>query len=138
MNKGKKLIQITILLIIMYVIDFIISPNIFKSQYPNDIGAAVIYYASIIGSAIIGMIIISNNIFYWIVGDIAYCVLIYLYHPKAIYGIGLSGIIQKQYRESDVPMHIFIQFILFVVIQLIICGLVQVIKVIKNKKLLKQ
>ena len=138
MNKGKKLIQITILLIVIYLIDFIIAPNILKSQYPNDIGAAIIYYVSIIGSAIIGMIVVSNNIFYWIVGDIVYCLLIFLYHPKGIYGIGLSGILETHYRESNVPFHILIQFILFVVIQLIICGLVQIIKIIKNKKTLKQ
>ena len=137
MNKAKKLIQIIILLIVMYVIDFLIAPNIFKSQYPNDIGAVIIYYVSIIGSAAIGMIVISNNIFYWMVGDVFYCFLIFMYHPKGIYGIGLSGIMVRRYIESDVPFHILIQFILFMVIQLIISGLIQIIKVIKNKKILK-
>ena len=137
MNKAKKLIQIIILLIVMYVIDFLIAPNIFKSQYPNDIGAVIIYYVSIIGSAAIGMIVISNNIFYWMLGDVFYCFLIFMYHPKGIYGIGLSGIMARRYIESDVPFHILIQFILFMVIQLIISGLIQIIKVIKNKKILK-
>ena len=137
MNKAKKLIQIIILLIVMYVIDFLIAPNIFKSQYPNDIGAVIIYYVSIIGSAAIGMIVISNNIFYWMVGDVFYCFLIFMYHPKGIYGIGLSGIMVRRYIESDVPFHILVQFILFIVIQLIISGLIQIIKVIKNKKILK-
>lgn len=137
MNKGKKLVQISILLIIMYVIDFLIAPNIFKSQYPNDIGATIIYYTSIIGSAIIGMILISNNILYWMVGDAFYCFLIFMYHPKGIYGIGLSGIMVRKYIESDVPFHILVQFILFMVIQLIISGLIQIIKVIKSKKILK-
>ncbi|MBU5488354.1 hypothetical protein KQI77_09445 [Clostridium sp. MSJ-8] len=137
MNKAKKLIQIIILLIVMYVIDFLIAPNIFKSQYPNDIGAVIIYYVSIIGSAAIGMIVISNNIFYWMLGDVFYCFLIFMYHPKGIYGIGLSGIMVRRYIESDVPFHILIQFILFMVIQLIISGLIQIIKVIKNKKILK-
>ena len=121
----------------MYVIDFLIAPNIFKSQYPNDIGAVIIYYVSIIGSAAIGMIVISNNIFYWMLGDVFYCFLIFMYHPKGIYGIGLSGIMVRRYIESDVPFHILIQFILFMVIQLIISGLIQIIKVIKNKKILK-
>lgn len=137
MNKAKKLIQIIILLIVMYVVDFLIAPNIFKSQYPNDIGAVIIYYVSIIGSAAIGMIVISNNIFYWMVGDVFYCFLIFMYHPKGIYGIGLSGIMVRRYIESDVPFHILVQFILFIVIQLIISGLIQIIKVIKNKKILK-
>lgn len=137
MNKAKKLIQIIILLIVMYVIDFLIAPNIFKSQYPNDIGAVIIYYVSIIGSAAIGMIVISNNIFYWMLGDVFYCFLIFMYHPKGIYGIGLSGIMVRRYIESDVPFHILVQFILFIVIQLIISGLIQIIKVIKNKKILK-
>lgn len=117
----------------MYIIDFIIAPNIFKSQYPNDIGAALIYYGSIIGSAIIGMLMISNFLGYWIIGDIIYCILIYAYHPKGIYGIGLSGIIDRKYREDSVLFHIFIQFAVFIVIQIVISLLVKLIKYKKNK-----
>ncbi|NLK94147.1 MAG: hypothetical protein GX275_02985 [Clostridiales bacterium] len=126
------MIKIIILLIIMYVIDFIIAPNIFKSQYPNNDGAALIYYGSIIGSAIIGMFMISNFLGYWIIGDIIYCLLIYLNHPKGIYGIGMSGIFDRKYREDTVLFHIFIQFAILLIIQIIISVLVKLIKFIKN------
>ena len=133
MNKSNKLIKILILMLIMYIIDFLIAPNVFKSQYPNDIGARTILYTSIIVSSIIGMIAISNNIVYYILGDILYYILIFIYHPRGVYGIGWDGIFPRVYNEEIIPFQIAIIIIFLLIVQIVISIVVKIIKVIRNR-----
>ena len=133
MNKSNKLIKILILMLIMYIIDFLIAPNVFKSQYPDDIGAGIIFYTSIIVSSIIGMIAISNNIVYYILGDILYYILILIYHPIGAYGIGMVGILPRVYKKEAAPFHIAIIIISLLIVQIVMSIVVKIIKVIRNR-----
>lgn len=133
MNKSNKLIKILILMLIMYIIDFLIAPNVFTNEYPDNTGSTIVLFTSIIVSTIIGMVIISNNIGYYILGDILYYILIFIYHPEGAYGIGLVGILIREYRKEAAPLDIAILIIFLLIVQIVMSIVIQIIKAIRKR-----
>ena len=73
--------------VLLYVIQYLILPNILQiSPYDIAKGLFVVVISTVLLS-VLGMAK-SRHFFGWLIGYVAYVVLVFLYHPNNVYGIG--------------------------------------------------
>lgn len=145
MKKVNKQIKIIFMCLIMYIVDFLAIPAIMyavdlslppfvsASHYPasNEIG--FLLDMSIFCITMIGMFKISGCIIYWLIGDILYCFMIFIYHPAGAYGIGERGMFADAVytRETNI-FEIICMFVLVAVVQSIVAIIVAIVKFVRK------
>ena len=133
MGRVKKQIKIMTLCLAMYAVDFLIAPVIFSNYYPAEDEAYFILYVSIFCISFIGMLKVSLCIIYWLIGDLLYCFMIFIYYPRDAYQIGLRGmfVAAKYTKEIDI-FELIIMFLLVIAIQIIAEIVVAIIKFVRK------
>ena len=145
MEKVKKQIKIMTLCLVMYAIhflivpaamyavDLILEPFITSNRYPSGDEAYFILYVSVFCIPAIGMYKVSGCIIYWLIGDILYCLMVFIYHPAGAYGIGERGFLTGAVYTSDTDFfELIITFIFLVVMQIIAEIIVAIIKFVRK------
>ncbi len=90
MKKNSPII----LQLILYITQYIFIPQ-FIDIYPSDVHMHLIIICSTTFLiAVVGMMCFSDCFRKWLLGWLIYTVLVYIYHPTYIYGIGY-GILTK-------------------------------------------
>jgi hypothetical protein len=117
-----------------YLIQFILFPTIGVAD--ESIGA--VYIISSIIFSCLWYVLLSKKFTCLLISCIAYFVLIALYHPKGIYGIGMVGInlgpeAQTHFDKSQDFLGVILVAIFFLVIQIIMWIIEKIIDILKNK-----
>lgn len=145
MGRVKKQIKIMTLCLVMYAIHFLIvpaamyavdlmlEPFITSNRYPSGDEAYFILYVSAFCIPAIGMYKVSGCIIYWLIGDILYCLMVFIYHPAGAYGIGQRGMFAATVstRETDI-FDLICMFVLVAVAQIIAEIVVAIIKFVRK------
>lgn len=90
--KNKKILPVVIAFITIYCLHFIVFPMTARRHFPSSNETAGLYFGSFIILIILLEFKVCNNIIAWLIGDIVYFALVFLYHGKGYYGIGLAGV----------------------------------------------
>lgn len=139
-----KLILPIALGIVLYTIQFILSPLIFGKYYPLSLTAAIIF---VISTVIFNIIIIlkynQHRIRYLIIATSIYIILTAIYNGNGCYGIGfdiqqiLQGelIFDKITQLRELPILLLIVYILYFILNMIFSGISDIMKaIIKNNR----
>lgn len=101
----------------MYVIHFIIVPIFFVV---DTIG--LVFFTSTVIIMIVAFLKLTDKLHIWLLSDIIYTILVFLYHPPGAYGIGMTvlgfpslGQVEPTYRRDAVWIEI-ISMVAFIVI----------------------
>ncbi len=122
--KNKKIMFTVIAFVLTYLLQFIIFPAIATNYFPRSNEATVFYFGSFTLLIIILELWIASNIKFWILGDIIYIALVFIYNGKGLYGIGLEGInldeAQPQYNSEYTVISIAIFAIYIIIIEALV------------------
>ncbi|MEF2796803.1 MAG: hypothetical protein U0M95_02170, partial [Ruminococcus sp.] len=101
----------------------------------DDVSGFVMIISTIIVVAA-EMILVSEKIRYWLVSDVIYAILVYIYHGKGLYGIGMVGInldgATSGYRREAVPFGVAIITGFVIISEILSWFIVKVYKYIQN------
>ncbi|WP_455717898.1 hypothetical protein [Anaerosporobacter sp.] len=122
--RNKKIILTVIAFVLTYLLQFVLFPAIATNYFPRSNEATVFYFGSFTLLIVVLEFWITSNIKLWGLGDIIYIVLVFIYHGKGLYGIGLKGITldgaQPQYDFSYAALSIGIYVIYIIIIEVIV------------------
>lgn len=122
--KNKKIMFTVIAFVLTYLLQFMIFPAIATNYFPRSNEATVFYFGSFTLLIIILELWIASNIKFWILGDIIYIALVFIYNGKGLYGIGLEGInldeAQPQYNFEYIVISIAIFAIYIIIIEALV------------------
>lgn len=107
----KKPIKILLTYFVLYLLDFVIIPFAYVLLYGANSGRLVdesISYIIIFAVFVIGMEYITDCFTAWLACMPFYIFLMFVYVPRGIYGIGISGIFHTTYNSESVPFGIMI------------------------------
>lgn len=132
----KELIKSIFGILVLYLIQFLLLPLIINKM-GNEIWVA--FFLSTILCSVIGIIFLSDKLYCWLISDIVYLILMFLYHPEGAYGIGMRGLdlgaeAQSYYNRADAWFVIIILFICAIIIQVLIWGIVKITRKLLVKK----
>ena len=114
----------------LYLIQFLLLPTFFRSTDNETWFAFFLIMASYF---IFAFIYLSDQLFYWLISDIIYIILIFLYHPAGVYGIGMRGLnlgvqAQAYYNRADAWFGIIILLLFVITIQILVWGGIKLAK----------
>ena len=133
MEKVKKQVKIILWCMVMYIFNFLIAPFVFVDWYPNTNESSFILAILTFCITFIGTLKVSGCMFYWLIGDILYCLMIVIYHPAGAYGIGQSGIFPPiSYTHETHIIKLIVQFIFVVLVQIVAVTVGTIIKVVRK------
>lgn len=123
-------------MICLYLILFIVIAHFLERYW---LWAEDLFYLTVFVFFFIGMFTISDKLHYWFVGNLPYAILIFIYHPKGAYGIGMWGLFEAtSYSREIVPLHILIHTIGIIIIQfgiwIIVISIKGIYRLLKRKK----
>ena len=128
----KELLLVAASDIALYLIQFIIVPLIYSNVIGRSNEGIVVIIISTAIVTIIGMIVLSNKLRFWLVSIVLFALLIILYSPKGAYGIGVTGIdldgLHSHYDVSArflgisiiIGLVLFTQFAIWCIIKLVL------------------
>ena len=130
--KKHPLIFAMLIMTLLYVFEFIIVP--FIELFWRD--AEDLQYISSLIAFVIGMLFVTNKLRYWFLGDILYTILIFIYHKKGAYGIGMVsvGLFDRGYIEEIVPIEIVLCGIICFVVQIFVLIVIKLYKRTHKRK----
>lgn len=105
-----RVFKTSILLSILYIIQFIIAPLLFPIYYPNSNEATWFLFISYLVFIVIGMRVVSMNLLDWFIGDILYLCLVFIYSGHGAYLTEFNNDIS--YRGIVIIILFIIMFIL--------------------------
>ena len=120
----KQIIQPILLQIVLFLIQFVIIPSFYYIS-PYDTARCLVVIISTTSLVLVFGMIKYKRLLGWLLGLIVYGVLIMLYHPNNIYGIG-NGIFD--FDIITISIFIFLNFI----IQFIIWCCIKLLHKLKN------
>ena len=120
----KQIIQPILLQIALFLIQFVIIPSVYYIS-PYDTARCLVVIISTTTFVLIFGMVKYKRLLGWLLGLIVYGVLIMLYHPNNIYGIG-NGIFD--FDVITITIFIFLNF----AIQLIILCCIKLFHRLKN------
>ena len=135
-NKNFKIIIKTIIsTICLYLIQFIVIPMFYL---PSSNEGTFILILSTIIILIIAMLLISDKLRYYLLSDILYIVLLFIYHGKGLYGIGMRGMnldgMQSFYERKSAPIGILIMAGVVLILQVSAWIILKIFKYIYNRR----
>lgn len=83
--KYRESIKICIFMVLLYLVQFCVFPNLFPIYYPRSNEAFVLYYVTLLTTAILCAAFISIKPVDYILGDIVYFFLATLYSANGAY-----------------------------------------------------
>lgn len=131
--KNKKVIFTVIAFILTYLSQFIIFLNIAANYFPRSNEATVFFFGSFTLLIIILELWIASDIKIWLLGDIIYIALVFIYNGKGLYGIGLTGITLDDAQPQYDFEYVVISIAIFAIYVIIIEALVKVFSTIWRK-----
>ena len=135
--KYSELIKVIICNVILYIICFLILPNVFTNFYPRSNEATCLFFAMHIVITFLFMMFCSMKMRYYLISDVIYLILMFIYSGGA-YGIGISKIdLDGLYSSVSKSGDLFgsaVTILIVLVIQFAIRGLVFILKKITCKK----
>lgn len=129
-KNKEELITIMLIYLILYIVQFVIV-NLFYNVIEDVDGCY--YMITTVIAILIGMIKFSDKLRYWLLCIPLYMLLIRIYHPRAIYGIGIWGLFYSYYSPDVIYIGLLILFVLNILFQLGIWILVKSGKWIRKK-----
>ena len=87
--KYSELIKVIICNVILYIICFLILPNVFTNFYPRSNEATCLFFAMHIVITFLFMMFCSMKMRYYLISDVIYLILMFIYSGGA-YGIGIK------------------------------------------------
>ncbi len=124
--KKYTITKVAFVIILLYMLQFIVIP-IFYFPTSNE-GTGILIISTVL-LTVTGMFIISDKLYYWLISNILYSILIYFYHPKGAYGVGMFGLFEAStYSWDVVPFSIVILTILLIIVQFAVWIVVKIIK----------
>lgn len=139
-NDSKRIFLVTLVITIgLYMFHFLLIPFLYKNfivfKNLDDVSGFVMIISTIIVVAA-EMILVSEKIRYWLVSDVIYVILVYIYHEKGLYGIGMVGInldgATSGYRREAVPFGVAIITGFVIISEILSWFIVKVYKYIQN------
>ena len=122
--QNKKIIFTVIAFALTYLLQFVIFPIIATNYFPRSNEATVFFFGSFTILIVILELWIASNIKFWLLGDIIYIALVFIYNGKGLYGIGLTGITlddaQPRYDLEYVVFSIAIFAIYIIIIEVLV------------------
>jgi hypothetical protein len=135
--KNKKNIFTVIAFVLIYLLQFVLFPGIATNYFPRSNEATIFYFGSFTLLIIVLEFCITSNIKLWLLGDIIYIALVFVYHGKGLYGIGLKGITldgaQPQYDFKFAVVSIGIYALYIIIIEVIVKVFAAVTRKLFNK-----
>lgn len=107
----KKFLGVLLTYLVLYLLDFVIIPFAYVLLYGANTGCLVdesISYIITFAVFVIGMEYITDFFTAWLACIPFYIFLMFVYVPRGIYGIGISGIFHTTYHPESVPFGIMI------------------------------
>lgn len=127
----------TLVMIGLYLVQFIIFPEVFPKYYPRSNEATAVFLIPTVLSAVLGIWCFKVKFTGCLIADSVYCAMICIYNGHGHYGIGLRGIFldgaKPVYSFGYALVSIMIIFILLVIFQALIYGLYGLFLKIKTK-----
>ena len=130
--KKHPLICVTLLMTFLYIFLFILIPLI--EPFWRD--AEDTLYPSMLIVFGFGMLFVTDRLRYWFLGDILFTILIFIYHKKGAYDIGVVplGLFDYGYREDVVPIEIVLCGIVCFVVQIFVLIVIKLYKRTHKRK----
>ena len=129
--------KMTLMLLTVYIIQFLLLPKVFPAYYPRSNEATFIFLIPIVLVSVLGIWCFKVNFISCLISDLIYCVCICIYNGKGFYGIGLRGIALDgsfpSYSFKDAVIHTVIFFLVFAVFQAIVSGLFVIFLKLKSE-----
>ena len=122
--KYNELIKVIICNVILYIICFLILPNIFTNFYPTSNEATCLFFAMHIVITFLFMMFCSMKMRYYLISDVIYLILMF---------IDLDGLHSSISKSGDL-FGSAVTILIVLVIQFAIKGLVFILKKITCKK----
>ena len=117
--QKKKLLFTVITFIMLYILQFFLFPKIASRYFPLSNEVMVFLYGSLAIVIVLVELWMKINIKHWFIGDLVYLLLIFIYHGRGLYGIGLWGFFtQTQYYFSIAVASIIVIAIYIVIIEI--------------------
>lgn len=134
MNKKKDIVKrITIALvfqIMIYVVQYVLIPFVYEPKPYDENACYLVLGLSTFIVTLIGQAFFIKKIYGWVCSLFIYPVLVLIYHPTEIYGIGYRGHALIVVTEIDVLV-----WTIFVLgVELLTCIIVYIVNFIKKKK----
>lgn len=88
--KRRETIKICIFMILLYLLHFVVFPNLFSYYYPQGTEATVVYFATLLIVSFLCAIFISVKPINWILGDIVYFFFATIYSANGAYNYSFT------------------------------------------------
>ena len=133
-DSGYK--KMTVLILAVYIIQFLIFPSAFPKYYPRSNEAAAIFLIPTALALLFGILCFKVKWTGCLIADTVYCAAVCIYNGEGFYGIGLRGIFldgaKPVYSFKYALAGIFIIFVLLALFQLAVYGAYRLTLKIKN------
>jgi len=134
-NWISTLLKSIIGIFVMYVIHFIIVPIFFVV---DTIG--LVFFTSTVIIMIVAFLKLTDKLHIWLLSDIIYTILVFLYHPPGAYGIGMTilgfpslGQVEPTYRRDGVWIEIIFIVASVVITQVLLWVCLKLFRLIVKK-----
>lgn len=131
-NSISTLLKSIIGISALYVIHFIVLPHFFAVDKIN-----LVFFTSTVIIMIVVFLKLTDKLHIWLLSDIIYTILVFLYHPPGIYGIGMTvigfpivGGMDSNYRRGDAWFGIIFVVVSVVITQILLWGCLKLFKLI--------
>ena len=99
MEMKREFFYIVLLQVVIYIAEFILYPLIFGVGHDSLETSVSLIMPMVV--VIIGFVKITDKYSYWILSSLVYPILIYIYHPELLFGIGASGLLWPATQVYD-------------------------------------
>lgn len=134
----KNLLCVTLVQAVIYVLQYLLFPNLFSNLFPRSNEAFLLFAATLCLVSIIEYVLLNLKLSNIAVGIVVYFLLIAIYCPEGAYGIGLKGLtldgMQATYSYDLRWGGIFVATIITGIIQIILWSIIIFLKKIFASK----
>lgn len=127
----KVKIKIVMVVLAMFVFQFIIVPWIFPRYFPSSNNASWILLLTFAMFSLGEMLWVSDRMRDWLLGDVLYFLLMLFFNHGA-YGIGWTGLaldgITPRYDRSAVSLSVASDAVFMLIIQFLLWGVIKVVR----------
>lgn len=95
----KKFLPIIGVQVFLYLLQFVLFPNLFDKYFPSSNESTWFLIITTAIASIVGMLSFSQNLLHWVLSDVLYTILIFIYAPEGAYGIGMRGLFEAAHYD---------------------------------------
>lgn len=135
--KNHTAPKIILIVLVMFILQFFAAPALFARYFPSSNEAGGIFLSTIILFSLLEMLLVSDKIPHWLLGDLLYFLLMMLFNCGA-YGIGWVGMpldgIVPQYDPSAVPIFVAAYAAITLVVQFVLWAGIMLVRRFLNRR----